>query len=531
MTSEMSTVGDTDNKVESRATATRQLPMTCESDGEHYRVNARTMELTSSNQVQSSSEVSEILDFFKWNQQCQRDVLALIQRHSDVASLVETMQKNNINCSMATKNFSPSHKNLKDSSQTKPQTEPLCIIQIKYRPFCKFKAPWKHACRGLTVHYRGGDIAMVSFSFNKFFNRHEFEKYMKISPNVFLRHQEERYGYKILLTVKEDGSNIKYFSDLKGILHAKTLGAAANDKVMNNVFQDSPTFSGLALKLLHVQFPQIEQKLLSEPGTAMICELKSKWNRVVTEYDFRGNKEGGSLAPLAWVGVDGSFRYAPLQKLCPDLFDTENRLPLHSKLTSSSSFDTDVKSFIHMLKHNPKTFGKMPEGIVVNIIDKKHDHFHPCMKIKDETYLSVHRDATIKIGSTQDLMFVQKRVLEETWDDEPQDFKSGGGGIREEHVVEFESQLKCMATQFSQVYQSLYENRESARDFASIVKTLPPSLSWVGPYLYKKRTRLYTTTDFEAYEFIRSALLAKKDRTHTNLESLQKNCGLRWWAI
>jgi len=325
---------------------------------------------------------------------------------------------------------------------------------------------------------------------------------------------------------------------------------------MGKDLHDAPTWREFGIKLLKSQFPSINTFLQRHPQYSVVCELKSVWNPIVTAYDHGKKKHGGSLAPLAIIGRCGAPEYTVLRYLCPEIFDGAG-FPKHSQLTTAATFEKDAKVFIQKLKAAPETFGRNPEGLVVYLVrvnpkDGMPDKCYPCMKVKDEEYKVLAKQANQRAmpvlpGSVKDLMEVQQQVIHGTWDDESNKSDESDGkeiDARGAHVTLFETALREMVKALvvgeggegggEGVYHKLYAKRGDGREYARLVKALPPNLLWLQNTLYKSKGRLLASThaDFDAQEFLFTALKTSSNKNATDktlLKTLQNDRGLFWW--
>ena len=365
------------------------------------------------------------------------------------------------------------------------------LLQVKYGPTCKFSARWMLASRGTTIITDKHDnYVEFIFCFHKFFNVHEFHSMTKESPELFLLRCEQQ-DFKVMLMLKHDGSNIKIFCDDSGLLHAVTLGAAEPHE-MTGI--GSPTFSALALRLLHKQHPAVERWLQRHPWDSFIGELISPWNKVVTQYDHAGGH--GWITPLA-VQKNGSPRIDVMQQLCPGSFTPHGQL-LYSRQTSAKSFHKDVLSFVEELKGHQDKIGITPEGVVVALV-RDHEMW-PCMKFKDDEYLAQHR-MFLQPGCLRDFLNVKIAVLEGTWDD----MQKVPCQARIDHAEAFTRILDVLIEDFDPVHIRLKRTVGDQKQYALVIKeTLPAPLRWMSPALFKDRLVIAAA---DPGEYLRQILL------------------------
>jgi hypothetical protein len=402
--------------------------------------------------------------------------------------------------------------------------------QIKYTGACRFTSQWNHACRGTTLIRIDGNLRAIVPCFNKFFNLGEIKNQYGITwqdmPAIL-----ESQGFKLILMNKEDGSNIKTFYDEWGNLHSYTLGSVDPTIKMQGSMDESPTFSGMSIKLLEIQYPQILAYLKLHPYVSLVSELKSRWNVIVTEYTYDDNH--GMMTPLAMIGLDGIPEWSTLRKLCPDMFDS-NGYPKSVVPTSASTFEADRETFMAHLNSNPSLYGNHPEGFVGYActlgFDGLPDKCYPWCKDKDESYLALHRKMCLNPGASKDLMSVQILHINDQCDDEKDCL---GKDLRDTHVKIFREALIVMADDLSQISHSLFIKSSNPKDYAEVVNSIPNSLWWMRSHLFKLRTSLKVEneSDFEAIELIYQILKspAKTGADLSRLQDLQASDGVTWW--
>lgn len=419
------------------------------------------------------------------------------------------------------KNYNISH----STTSVNKNGKILTISQVKYNQACKFEINWMHSCRGTTIISHENEILQIIFCFNKFFNVHEFSKYMgNISHLDFLKSEESK-TQQLVLNLKEDGTNIKTYCDIYGNIHSTTLGSSNPDNYMQGGMKNSPTFSGLSIELLQRDFPKIIKFLKANPGWSCVSELKSKFNIIVTKYSY---PEGsiGIVSPLAIIDNSGTCRYSHLREMYPMIFE-DNGYPKHSVLTSSETFSEDSISYIEGLKQKPDEVGEIPEGFVVAIAelgeDGLPDKFWPCMKGKDADYIEYHGGMSLNPGKDKDLMAVQLRVVNGTWDDMKDDF---GREIREKHVTEFEDGMKKIADTLHEVLPSLYKNKNDPKLYSMTIKNMDQKINWIAPSLFRLRKTLPEVYDSLGFLY---DILKSKSSGVSYITNMHTKYGVYWW--
>jgi hypothetical protein len=406
----------------------------------------------------------------------------------------------------------------------------LEIIQIKYRQDCSFDELWMFACRGVTVlrdhsgviplfleePARTFGILSINFCFNKFFNVEEIPSKLRASLTDLTRGLETKTRV-LRFTLKEDGSNLKTFYDPFGGVHSLTLGSNDSTFKMQPQLEESPTFNSESLRLLERDYPEILEWLQTHVGWSLVSELKTKWNQIVTVYKTECNQ------PLCFIDPDGRPRWAPLRRLCPQLF-TADGWPLHSWPTSTATLEQDFADYLQWLKANPELVGIYPEGAVMYACqldeDGKPDMVVPMSKHKNPDYKDLHRKMSINFGTENDLRNCQLAEVNSIYDDQV----TVGSSLRDDHIAKFRLGMRTAAAELDKVLPSLIAARELKKDYAEIVKALPDTVEWMKPFLFRGRLELTDTT--EAMEFIYSQLRANNGDA---LFKLNKARGSLWW--
>lgn len=402
------------------------------------------------------------------------------------------------------------------------QASGTLLKQIKYGPVCHFDQQWQHSCRGTTL-VSGKDGEHSVFCFNKFFNLGEIPKYLRCTYHE-LATKLEGEGLKLVLMNKEDGSNIKTFFDEFGNIHSVTLGSVDPTIKMQGAITGSPTFNSLSIKLLEESYPEVLEYLKSHPYTALVSEMKSIWNVIVTAYKLP--KSGGIITPLCIIPFGSNVpRWDMLRELAPQLFQ-ENGLPLGATYVSAASFDEDKDAYFDHIAAHPDVFGVNPEGFVaygVQLVDGLPTEAYPWAKGKRAGYLTVHRGICLNPGTLRDLYTVQRLVCEGKFDDEADSLAKD---VRNEHANEFIARLGDMSMVLGTTL-SLLQDAKNAKEYAELVNGLPFMLKWLAPFLFKARSKISSIV--EPGEFIIAALLEKNKQEISTLTKLQDAYGLTWW--
>lgn len=413
--------------------------------------------------------------------------------------------------------------------KTRLQPSGVELTQIKYGPVCKFEELWMHASRGTTIVKRDGSIRGVVFCLNKFFNLGEVSKYLgHKAPKIAKALETE--GCELMLMNKEDGTNIKTFYDEYGTLHSLTLGSVdPTIKMQGSVF-GSPTYNGLSIQLLERKYPQILAYLRANPYVALVSELKSIWNVIVTSYTFDG--DSADITPLCIIERDGMPRFGQLRTLCPERFDM-NGLPLGSMMTTAATFSVDKERFFDDLAKNPEQFGVNPEGFVAYAFrrgdDGLPDSCIPWLKGKREEYITVHRGVSLNAGSTRDLLSVQRLVLEGKYDDEADCLAKDA---RNAHAEEFTKALEMMSKALNDVWPQLL-SATTPKEYAEVINSLPQCLRWITNHLFRLRGKVPVVDEMGQY-LVETLLAPPEGQSRMCVSFLAMNqtaAGLRWWVV
>jgi hypothetical protein len=302
------------------------------------------------------------------------------------------------------------------------------VSKLKYEISCKFQKPFTFACRGTTI-IQGKSFA---FAVNKFFNRHEVCNRTNQDMNTTLQ-QLEADGFRLLYMPKWDGSNIHVFYDNELKLHIYTLGSINTSITL----AESSTWSEVASRLLFDSYPNLMIFLRLHPMVAVVCELITKWNKIITEYtlDF--------IVPLVMIDQTGLPYWDDLSILAPNYF--HNNVPKTSWVFESKNCDQIYSTAIEDLLSDPIQFGKEPEGVCGYAYKLPGDIYRgdvldrgfclPFEKRKRTEYLKLHCNLGTHIGSPKDLCNMQLLFLENKSDDvqEPK---------RLQHINEFKLSLQ-----------------------------------------------------------------------------------------
>jgi len=399
----------------------------------------------------------------------------------------------------------------------------MLLLNFKYGQTCVFDAEWKYACRGTTLGYNGKWSFSV-FGLPKFFNENEISKKMGIEFLPMLR-DIERDGYQLVFMNKEDGSNIRFWYDETGYLHAYTLGTVTEHKMQPNL-PDSPTFTELSIRYLK-QFPKLNEYLKQNPGVVFFAELLSKWNHIVTNYDF-GDEEG-TLKPLVMIGLDGVPSWSILQTLYPSFY--ENELPLYSTCTTAETYFKDRDAYFEWQASNPHLVGNVPEGCVLYAV-KKGECF-PVSKGKSDPYKKIHLGVTLNVGTPADFMNAQKNEILGKYDDAMGEL---GHEQRDAHVATMIREIGNLSVYLDEFLPDLIHYKNSPVEYADVVKSISNPrrehkelyLGWMSNFLYSHKYVIHDETD--PTELIYEAL-ASINHGKCLLDELHSKHGLYWWKF
>jgi len=403
-----------------------------------------------------------------------------------------------------------------------PETR-ATLFNLKYDSLCKFEFPFTYACRGTTFTIVNGECVDYKVGLPKFFNDLEIPKYRPDQTIDSIMTSLESEGYELLLVNKEDGSNIRFWYDAFGYLHAYTLGTT-NEKEMQCNVRDSPTFSALAIRFLKHFYPKLDDYLKSNPGTLCVAEIKSKWNKIVTKYNYLPELNG-SLTPLLLIHADYRMSWKEICDLYPELY-TIGGFPIHSKITRSKSYHQDKVEYFRYQSSHPELFGTIPEGFVLYAFKHGGLDCLPVAKGKSPEYIHAHHSVILNVGSDTDFKQAQILKLQEKYDDLEGEV---GGVMRDEHIRIMENALREMVIWMDSVQPTLIKNKLNSKVYAEIVKSAMEYngvwIEWIQPYLFNLRS---TISELDSLEFITQCLLTRKGELY-DIELFHAKYGLYWW--
>ena len=399
------------------------------------------------------------------------------------------------------------------------------LFNLKYDSLCNFAIPFTYACRGTTFTIINGECVDYKVGLPKFFNDLEIPKYRPDQTIDSIMTSLESDGYNLILVNKEDGSNIRFWYDSFGYLHAYTLGTTTEKEMQSNI-RDSPTFSALAIRFLKHFYPKLDDYLKANPGILCVAEIKSKWNKIVTGYDTMYDPEfNGSLTPLLLIHSDYRMSWKEICDIYPELY-TVDGLPNHSKLTTCSTYHQDKVDYFKYQSSHPELFGTIPEGFVLYAYKENGMNCLPVAKGKSPEYIHAHHSVVLNVGSDVDLKQSQIYKLQEKYDDLDGQI---GGAIRDEHIRIMENALREIVACLDSIQPSLIENRLNSKEYAEIVKSLSVYngvwVGWMQPYLFNLRP---TISEFDSLDFIAQSLLTRKGEIY-DIELFHAKYGLCWW--
>jgi hypothetical protein len=404
-----------------------------------------------------------------------------------------------------------------------PDTQ-ITLYNVKYDSLCDFNEYWHYACRGSTIGIHNGKCVSFVIGLPKFFNDTEIPKYMKTETIHTLMNGLEKDGYSFIFMNKEDGSNIRYWYDQYGYLHAYTLGTTS-EKEMQGKIKDSPTFTGLAIKCLKHYYPKLDTYLQENPGILLVVELKSIWNKIVTKYN-TDPLISGNITPLVLIHPDYRMSWKEIRDIYPELYDSKGN-PLYSATTTMATYNEDKQSYFKMQNENPNIYGICPEGFVLYAVKENGQRCLPVAKGKSPEYIEAHNRITLNVGSADDYMAAQLSKLLDTYDDQVGQI---GSVLRDEHISLMEKALKTMVEYLNTIYSNLNANKFDGKTYAAIVKneTIYNGVwvGWMEPYLFKERRHM--SEEFNSLDFIKRCLLTKQDVLY-DIQIINIRFGSFWW--
>mgnify|MGYP000854013487 CR=1 FL=1 len=396
------------------------------------------------------------------------------------------------------------------------------IYNIKYTGLCTFTEDWHHASRGSTFVVLDNKIIDSIYAFNKFFNLHEYPNYMGITAMDYMK-QLESQGFKIVFQNKADGSCIRTWNCEAGIF-STTLGTTSDTNAMQNL-EGAPTFWKKSLELIQAKYPKVMEYIEGNPGTTLLSELETPWNRIVTYY------ENEDIIPFVIVDKTGIPRWDILRNLAPTLFN-EDGYPIDSSITTTDTFEEDKATFFTKIDNNPN-LGKCPEGAVVYAVKTDSDGRPtvaiPIAKAKRPEYTEKHLNVALNPGSPQDLMNMQTLFIEDKFDD----VDSVGREVRVSHIEDFRKALQDMAQEIDNFLPQLIvkasyaiSGKQGKKEYAMIINSLPSCLRWFNPFLFKNPDKVNGSTN--GYELIMNHLKSE-DNGEPCISKYQNKNGLFWW--
>jgi hypothetical protein len=388
------------------------------------------------------------------------------------------------------------------------KTNETKLDKVKYEISCKFQQPFTFACRGTTIV----NEKKFAFALNKFFNRHEVCNRMQQDMNITLQ-QLESDGFRLLYMPKWDGSNIHVFYDNDSNLHIYTLGSINTTIILN----DSSTWSEVASRLLFASFPDLMEYLKDHPMIAVVCELITKWNKIITEYEF------DFIVPLVMIDETGLPYWDDLSILAPGYF--KDNVPQNAWIFESKNSDSVYESAIQNMLSNPNQFGKDPEGVCGYAYKLPGDYHKskilnrgfclPFEKRKRSEYLQLHCNLGTRIGNPKDLCNMQILFLENKSDDiqEPE---------RVSHINEFKFVLQTLCD----THEFFPSAELSQKEFAEFVRKHIPKSLQKPVYIVRKSNQVLPN---DKLEFLSMLLLTPIRGATKCIELLQSEHGPEWF--
>jgi len=412
------------------------------------------------------------------------------------------------------------------------------IFKLKYSNTCNFSELEQYASRGTcgiaTKNTTNNYDINVIFAANKFFNSHEISSKFGVNYPDFISCLRKQ-GFRFLYTTKLDGSCIHIFFDKLGNIHAYTLGCVDTTIKMQGAFENSPTFSEYAEKLLKEQHPILYEYLKEHPFLSCQLELMTKWNHIVTEY----NKD--IITPFLIIDKHGNPTWDNLSTLCPDVFI--NGIPKHSWIVENTDNDDRVFQHIcHEMLTNPGIYGENPEGVCGYVYKIQGDIHNdkimetsicfPIVKRKRKEYLKAHSDISLNIGDDSDKKRAQKLLLNNNLDDEPL-YVECKPII--DHIILFQKWIDKSTIELVSLI-SLLRHTKDQKEYAEIINKLDGSLKSIRQvfFMYRKTSQYFPDeTDTEIVrDFLCDKLLLfvinTKEGPIIFIDNLHKN-GPEWF--
>jgi len=380
-------------------------------------------------------------------------------------------------------------------------------IKVKYGNSCPFNETPQLGSRGVTIIFENDKIKRESHAFWKFENYFNVEKLWGIAFEKLLPILEKQ-NYKFLYMPKYDGSCIQIFWH-NNEFQAFTLGSVQENIMQSNISM-SPTFKSAALKCLNNQYPELMEELKKNKHT-LICELMTKYNRIVTNYKV---DDIGIVKPLATIDQSGFPTWDLLGSVCDEF---KNGYPSHCwDFTSKNWMSVKDKAYTDL-----ESTIENPEGLVAYAFKKKNSKIIaiPIAKLKRDEYVKLHSGVILNRGSEKDCCLMQKMVVENKIDD----VDLTNNPIAQKHIWVFNKKLNELQKMIDEYKDQLLNL--TGKDFSIIVKKFDKNLTVI----------LFTLKTFDKEELqkfdIRSWLCHENPRSqqkHTFIESFQ-NKNMYWF--
>lgn len=433
-------------------------------------------------------------DFAKFQQECRNDLKRVVKDVPDLDTWLSSQQIN-----------------LKVNGLAR---------KVKYSGACRFNQLFQIASRGTTWFV---DSNRWYFTMPKFPNLSQSKNFFGVSEMQVLENLQSQ-GYTLAVMPKWDGSAIHIFRH-EGQTHAYTLGSLNTNLKMQGSIEKSPTFGELAIQLLREQYPDAEAWLDSRPGTGLMFELCSRWNRIVTRYDHLGL---GRLHPLVIVRADGSLSW-----------DWPSDMKRDHIAWSLADYSREaLNEHLAKLLTNTSIYGINPEGLVIYAVSAPGERdsganecdVTPLFKVKRPEYLAVHQTVCLEFGTVADFNKVGEAYLQEIYDDwnhPSEEAKLVRDGYRDE----LES---CLIDVSGRLESQLVElaNLDNKKEFAQALQRLRLP-AWLTSAFYDihKQKELAKLVENPALELIKNILLeVLKEGGTTRLAGLQKK-SCYWFKI
>lgn len=376
------------------------------------------------------------------------------------------------------------------------------IVKAKYKSSCPFNELYHLGSRGATWIFdnQTKNIIHRAHALWKFENYFNIEKLWKIAFDKLLKALTEQ-NFKFTYMPKHDGSCVQVFYH-NDDLHVYTLGSV-NEHSMQQKLTKSPSFKQAAIKCLNTQYPELLSQIKIKNHT-LICELITKYNRIVTHYDL---DDMGFVKPIVTISNDGFPTWDLLSVTNNDEF--KNGLPSESYVFNSLNYiEIKNKAYSEL-----ETKFNNPEGLVAYAYKKIDGNTIaiPIAKLKRDEYVHAHTGVIMNKGSEKELCFLQKMVIQEKIDD----IDLMNNPIAKKHVGLFVKKLELFQKQIDELKDKI---GFSNKDFFIGIKGFYPNLITMTLNLKKHNLSVYSKYDIKSWLNESNPISLKK---YTFIESFQ----------